>query len=143
MQTRTRLKQMLAAALVLSGFWALTGSARAAEKAPRNAPKLAGAVMCEGVRDLAPVNKAAVFSIATGKVSCFSSFDPVPRQTFIYHRWYYRDELSTKKKLFLKPPSWSTYSSIQLREADIGPWRVEITDEKGQIFRTLRFSVTD
>jgi hypothetical protein len=51
--------------------------------------------------------------------------------------------LSTKKKLFLKPPSWSTYSSIQLREADKGPWRVEVTDDKGKLFATLRFSVTD
>lgn len=101
------------------------------------------ALMCEGVRDLEPVNHAVVFSISIGRVSCFSSFDRVPRQTFIYHRWYHQDELSTKKKLFLKPPSWSTYSSIQLREADKGPWRVEVTDEKGTLFATLRFSVTD
>ena len=127
------------AVLVLIGPFIASGAAYAADKAP----ELADAVMCEGVRDLAPVNRAAVFSIAAGKVSCFSSFDPVPKQTFIYHRWYYRDELSTKKKLFVKPPSWSTYSSIQLREADIGPWRVEITDDKGHIYTTLRFSVTD
>lgn len=139
MQTRTRIKTRSMAAAVLAGVLAVLGPAQAADQGP----KLVDAVMCEGVRDLAPVSQAAVFSIAVGKVSCFSSFDPVPRQTFIYHRWYYRDELSTKKKLFLKPPSWSTYSSIQLREADKGPWRVEITDEKGQMFKTLRFSVTD
>jgi hypothetical protein len=139
MQTKTRTQLVLAVAASMSVFFAALGAAHAAEAVP----KLVDAIMCEGIRDLAPVNKAVVFSIASGKVSCFSSFDPVPRQTFIYHRWYYRDELSTKKKLFLKPPSWSTYSSIQLREADKGPWRVEITNEKGQLFRTLRFSVTD
>jgi hypothetical protein len=131
------------AAAALAAVLAVLIPAQAADQPSKQAPKLVDAVMCEGIRDLAPVSQAVVFSIAVGKVSCFSSFDPVPRQTFIYHRWYYQDELSTKKKLFLKPPSWSTYSSIQLREADKGPWRVEITDEKGRIFETLRFSVTD
>jgi hypothetical protein len=143
MQIKLQNKLVLAAAVALIGSLAALGAAQAADKPPKGALQLADAVMCEGVRDLAPVNQAVVFSIATGKVSCFTSFNPVPRQTFIYHRWFYRDELSTKKKLFLKPPSWSTYSSIQLREADKGPWRVEITDEKGRLFGTLRFSVTD
>ena len=139
MQNMTPLRRAFAVLLLFLTALSASPDALAAGKQL----KLVDAVMCEGVRDLAPVNSAAVFSIATGKVSCFSSFDPVPRQTFIYHRWYHRDELSTKKKLFLKPPSWSTYSSIQLREADKGPWRVEIADEEGTVFVTLRFSVTD
>jgi hypothetical protein len=139
MQMRTQFPGMLAAALL-----ALVAVARPpAIMAADQKLHLEEAMMCEGVRDLAPVNRAVVFSISIGKVSCFSSFDRVPRQTFIYHRWYHQDELSTKKKLFLKPPSWSTYSSIQLREADKGPWRVEVTDDKGNLFATLRFSVTD
>jgi hypothetical protein len=139
MQINTQAKWTLVVMVALGAVLGPLSASFAANKQLN----LVDAVMCEGVRDLAPVNNAAVFSIATGKVSCFSSFDPVPRQTFIYHHWYHRGELSTKKKLFLKPPSWSTYSSIQLREADKGPWRVEITDEKGTLFATLRFSVTD
>lgn len=129
----------LAAALLLFAAVAWPPASEAADKKLH----FEDAVMCEAVRDLAPVNRAVVFSISIGRVSCFTRFDRVPRQTFIYHRWYHRDELSTKKKLFLKPPSWSTYSSIQLREADKGPWRVEVTDETGTLFATLRFSVTD
>lgn len=118
MQINTLFKWALVAMVVLAGVLGPQNETLAADKQLN----LVDAVMCEGVRDLAPVNNSAVFSIASGKVSCFSSFDPVPRQTFIYHLWYHRGELSTKKKLFLKPPSWSTYSSIQLREADRGPW---------------------
>jgi hypothetical protein len=77
------------------------------------------------------------------RVSCFTSFDPVPEKTFVHHNWYYKDKLSTRIKLSLQPPRWSTFSSIQLREADKGPWRIEIADEKGDIFRVLRFSITD
>jgi hypothetical protein len=32
---------------------------------------------------------------------------------------------------------------MHLRKNDKGPWRVEITDEQGNIFQILRFSITD
>lgn len=104
---------------------------------------LVNAVMCEDVVNREPLNVAAVFSISGGKVSCFTLFDPVTERTAIYHNWYYRDELSTKIKLLVNPPRWATYSTIQLREADKGPWRVEITDADGKVLQTLRFSITD
>ena len=101
------------------------------------------AAMCEEIKEYTPYNSAVVFSIKIGKVSCFTTFDPVPEKTFIYHNWYHRDKPSTKKKLTLNSPRWSTYSSILLRETDKGPWRVEISDQKGNLFRILRFSITD
>jgi hypothetical protein len=104
---------------------------------------LAEAVMCEKMDGLSPENPAIVFSIDLGRVSCFTSFDPVPADTFVYHSWFFRDKLSTRIKLSLQPPRWSTFSSIQLREADQGPWRVEITDREGHLLRQLRFSITD
>ena len=104
---------------------------------------LAQAVMCEEIRDNAPYNQGMVFSMANEKVCCFTTFDPVPERTFIYHRWFRRDKLITSIKLSLQPPRWSTVSRIQLREADKGPWRVEITVQTGMVFRILRFSITD
>jgi len=101
------------------------------------------AVMCEEINGYSPQNTAIVFSIEIGKVSCFTLFDPVPKEMNIYHKWFYRDKLSTKKKLHLKPPRWSTLSSIQLREVDKGPWRVEITGDDGNIIQVLRFSIVD
>jgi len=104
---------------------------------------LAHAVMCEVIQEFKPWNQAVVFSITIGKVSCFTSFDPVPEKTYIYHNWYCRDSLSKQMKLFLQPPSWATFSSIQFREADKGFWRVEVTDSEGNIFHVLRFSITE
>lgn len=104
---------------------------------------LVQAAMCEDIQEFTPKNQAIVFSISIGKVSCFTSFDPVPQETSIYHNWFFRDKLSKRIKLSLHPPRWSTFSSIQLREADQGPWRVEITDQHGRILRLLRFSITD
>lgn len=105
--------------------------------------KLLDATMCDQVQNYSPLNRSVVFSVSVGKISCFTKFDPVPQKTQIQHRWYYKDTLTTKKKLFLKPPRWSTYSSIQLRDVDKGPWRVEIVDQKNRILGILRFSVTD
>ncbi len=104
---------------------------------------LVQAVMCEGLQERIPQNSTSVFSIERRKAICFTSFDPVPKKTIIYHRWFHRDQASAKIKLTLKPPRWSTYSSIQFRAEDIGPWRVEITDSQGHIFHVLRFSITE
>lgn len=104
---------------------------------------LTQAFMCEKVENSTPINQASVFSVSIGQVCCFTSFDPVPQPTLVYHKWYHRDELSTQIRLRLYPPLWSTYSQIQLRETDKGPWRVEITDQNGKMFDVIRFSITD
>ena len=104
---------------------------------------LVKAEMCEDIQELTPQNTTTVFSIERRKAVCFTSFDPVPVQTEIYHHWFHRDRPSARIKLSLQPPRWSTYSSIQLRAEDLGPWRVEVTDAKGRIFQILRFSITE
>jgi hypothetical protein len=120
-------------------------SAQAVEhqpNAPSNGMTLVRAVMCEFINDFSPQNQAVVFSVDIGKISCFTSFVNIKSSTYTRHKWYRRDELVTTKRLTLNPPNWSTYSSIQLREADKGPWRVEILSSRNQLIETLRFSVT-
>ena len=101
------------------------------------------AALCEDIQGNLPLNPTTVFSIERRKAFCFTTFDPVPQKTVIYHHWFHRDRPSAKVRLTLKPPRWSSYSSIQLRAEDIGPWRVEIADSQGRIFHVLRFSITE
>lgn len=101
------------------------------------------ALMCEEILANAPRNPTTVFSITQKKAVCYSSFDQVPQKSVVYHNWFHHDVPSAKIRLILNPPRWATFSSIQLRKTDIGPWRVEITDEKGGVLGVLRFSVTD
>ena len=112
------------------------------ERAPPGAV-LSNAVMCEEVKEHSPQNQSMAFSVTLRRVICFTAFDPVPKKTFVYHEWYRRDRLSTRVRLSLQPPRWSTFSRIQLREADKGPWRVEIKDKENNILQILRFSITD
>lgn len=141
-------------AIILAFFWLVSPMASPAqENAPPTAPSpsdsaeqelvLSQASMCEKVENLTPVRSGVVFPVSAGQVFCFTSFNPVPKTTVIYHRWYHKDELSTQTRLRLYPPKWATYSVIQLRETDKGPWRVEVSDQDGRIFEILRFSITD
>ena len=110
---------------------------------PAEKLRLLGAEMCEAIQDYCPQNQGIVFSTTVGEILCYTSFDPVPEKTVIYHSWFYKNRLITRAKLSLEPPRWSTFSKIELREADKGPWRVEITDVNGSLLKVLRFSVTD
>jgi hypothetical protein len=104
---------------------------------------LAEAAMCEQVSENTRCNKAVAFSITLGQVSCLTVFDQIEDKSFVYHSWYRQDTLSTKKRLAIKPPRWATVSTMELREADKGPWRVEISDSSGRVLAVLRFSVVD
>ena len=101
------------------------------------------AYMCEGVEGNSPYNQAVVFSAGLGRVFCFTQFNPVPENTFVFHNWYLKDKLHFSKKLALRKPQWTTFSTISIRVNDKGPWRVEILDSGERRLRTLRFSIVD
>jgi len=108
-----------------------------------NALAIAEAVVCKDIINSTPQGKSVVFSLRRGKVYCFTDFNHVPEETLIYHTWFLKDSSVSQVKLSLKPPRWSTYSSIILRGTDKGPWRVEVTDKHNNILKTVRFSVVD
>ena len=142
MKTKTRFIYSLG--IVLLTILAMPGwNLKRTDAAAASMLILDEAVMCEAMEGLAPKNKAVVFSLGIGEVLCFTSFDNIPKETVIYHKWYRSDQLSTNRKLILKPPRWSTVSRIQFREADKGPWRVEVVDDAGKVLKILRFSITD
>lgn len=129
---------------ILAVFMALPGALWAEESSDLlGEPTLTRAVMCESIQKFAPNNIAVVFSIDVGRIHCFTEFDPVPKQTIIFHRWYQSGNLVSVKQLTVNPPRWSSISSMQLRDADKGPWQVEVTDKNGKLLHTLRFSITD
>ena len=86
---------------------------------------------------------AVVFSISTERIICFNLFDPVPEQTHVFHKWYRRDTLSKRTRLTLKPPRWATFSYVAFKKADLGPWRVDVTDAEGNVLHTIRFSLVE
>ncbi len=133
-------------ALIVITFLSATGFSQendASETAIASSPVLTEAVMCEDIQQYAPVNRAVVFATGIGQVVCFTAFENIPSEMFVYHSWFRSDKLITSKRLTLNPPEWATFSKILLRQADIGPWRVEVHDQQGKIIKTLRFSITE
>jgi len=131
---------LLEGLLVFTAVWLFFAATAYSE--PSDAT-LIQAVMCESIENFQPANPAVVFSISQGEVFCFSNFDPVIKKTYIFHKWYKKDKLIFTMRLTLSPPKWSSFSRIQLRNADKGPWRVEILDTKDTLLQTLRFSMVD
>ncbi len=111
--------------------------------ADQTGPILSQAILCESIENFKPVNPSAVYPVSQGTIMCFTAFDVVPSETEIYHVWIKRDERVYRKRLILKPPRWASVSSIKLREADKGPWRVEVRGADGQLYAILRFSITE
>ena len=105
--------------------------------------KLLNAYVCEDVEEGIPSNRSVAFSVSIESICCYTLFDEIREDSSIYHRWLFHDKPVAKFKLFLKAPRWATYSSIQLREADKGPWRVEIRDSNNRLLKTIRFSIVD
>jgi len=121
----------------------LISTANVYSEQPNTKMVLVQAVMCESIENYQPLNPAVAFSISQGEIFCFSNFDPVLKKTYILHKWFKKDKLVFTMKLTLSPPKWSSFSRIQIREADKGPWRVEIWDADDTRLRTLRFSMVD
>lgn len=131
------------AAMVIWAAGTAAAQAPPGDAAAAAGPTLVEAVVCEAVDNLAPRNPAIAFSLERGEVACFTVFDPVPEPTSIYHQWIFQDRPSARMRLRLRPPRWSTFSRIQLRPGDVGPWRVEVLDAEGRRLAVLRFSVVD
>ncbi|MBW1976227.1 MAG: DUF2914 domain-containing protein [Deltaproteobacteria bacterium] len=106
--------------------------------------RLLQAQMCESVVADECIGASVVFPVRKGQVFCYTVFDGLPLGAVVYHRWYHRGELSTQISLKLSEPGKPVYSFIQLREADKGPWQVEIVDgTTGRVLGVLMFSITD
>jgi hypothetical protein len=100
-------------------------------------------IMCENIIDSRPVNETIVFSIANNRAICFTYLNQVTQKTVLFQNWYKADKLNSRFPLEIEPMQGSTFSKIQLRESDKGPWRVEITDTAGNLLKVLRFSIAD
>ena len=129
--------------LIFTGAAVLWAADAETDKEISEGPILVHAVMCEDIEEQTPKNETIIFSASAGNATCFTYFNPVPKNTLVFHNWYRGERLSAKVKLRLQSPRWSTFSRHRIRASDKGPWRVEVTGEDGTIYAVLRFSVTE
>jgi hypothetical protein len=143
-KVKEKLKYVLLIGVLTFLFPMARGMAETVDSPPGDeSPIVKKAVMCEGVQDGFPVNQTIIFDGSKNSAYCWSEFDPVSDEGVVFHKWYRRGELITSKKLSVHPPRWAAYTRLPLRQADIGPWHLNITDANGNVLRTLRFSITE
>jgi len=99
--------------------------------------------VCSTIEAGTPLGRSVVFSSAQGTLYCYSDFLQVAGQEQITHRWLLRDREVASFGLTLKPPRWSTYSSLKVPPNGRGPWRVEVLDQNGALYGVARFSIVD
>lgn len=133
----------LACCAIAAGFAAAQVDKVPSEPTEEVALILGEATACEIVKKGVPFNSAIAFSRSLGRIYCFTDFVVVGGKTVIYHNWYRKDSKRASVKLALRPPRWATFSSVTLRDGDKGPWQVEVTTDKGEVLKILRFSVID
>ena len=135
----------LAAIIFVFSFYAISSGQQSSSTSEKKLRPLTivQSHICEGVVDRAPVNPTIALSVSRNNAFCFTEIDDIDSPTYVYHNWLRRDAHVFEVKLLIKPPRWSTFSTISLRETDKGPWRVEVTDMEGNILKILRFSVVD
>ncbi|MCX7822146.1 MAG: DUF2914 domain-containing protein [Syntrophobacterales bacterium] len=153
METKACFLQGLKIFLIgLSLIYSFIAFAQTGDEAPQqiqettsedNLPFMKTGLICESVRNGHCERPTVVLSVERKQAFCYTLFENITAPRIIYHRWYHRGELTTQIRLRLQPPRWATYSSIQLREADKGPWQVEVVDETGRVYGVLRFSITE
>ncbi|RPI77040.1 MAG: DUF2914 domain-containing protein [Desulfobacteraceae bacterium] len=134
---------LLCALILTPVFYAQADQPQKTFSIPTAGNPLGRSMMCENIIDNHPLNETVLFSIAKGKAVCFSYMTRVSKKIVLFHNWYKADKLSSRFPLSIEPLQGFTWSKIELRESDQGPWRVEITDESGNLLKILRFSITD
>ena len=112
------------------------------EPTPAAELKVTGIQIAKGISGREPLETADKFDLRVGRVYCWTAVKASPAPVTIKHVWY---DYEGKKVITIKLPvesagngSWRTWSSTKVYW---GKWKVEVTDENGNILDTITFRV--
>ena len=114
------------------------------EPTPAAELKVTGIKIAKGISGREPLETADKFDLKVGRVYCWTAVKASPAPVTIKHVWY---DYEGKKVITVKLPvesagngSWRTWSSTKVYW---GKWKVEVTDENGNVLDTITFRVGD
>lgn len=100
--------------------------------------KVEKAVAATAVENREPVGEGTEFDASVGKVYCWTKILAEAAPTTIKHVWYADDQQVFEISLDIKYPSTRTWS---VKTVKAGSWRVEITDDAGNVLSAVGFAV--
>lgn len=99
------------------------------------------ALLCEDVKNRAPVNEKYSFSKETEKVYLFIEAENIIENTKISVHWIFEEKEKLKTEIELKKGKrWRAYCYKNLHKLS-GRWKVEIKDLKGNLLKEINFNV--
>ena len=101
------------------------------------------AAVATAILDRSPQGTSENFSSDVGRLFAYTRVLGSEGDTVIKHLWFYGDQLLAEIRLSVKSPNWRTYSSKKILPQWTGPWRVDITDEKGLVLKKLNFTIDE
>ncbi len=99
------------------------------------------AAVCTAIEDREPVGAADTFDIDVGKVYLSAEVMGADENTPIKHIWYYDGDAVLTVDMTISGPRWRTWSYKNIYESMTGKWRAEITDEQGNVLKSVSFEI--
>ena len=126
--------------LTLSTLIALAATAAAPRTPPKpeSGVKVEKIVVATGVTNLEPVGEGSEFPASAGTVYCWTKVSTASVPATIKHLWYLGDKKVFEFPLDLKFNSTRTWSRKSIKPGD---WRVDVTDEAGNVLSSISFTV--
>ena len=99
------------------------------------------AVICTAVVDRTPQEAGDSFSVAVGRLWCFSKISGGGEGTLIRHVWKMGENEMAVVELDIGGSPWRTWSSKTFDPTWTGAWTVEIQDADGTVLHALSFTL--
>jgi len=124
-------------AVVGAAWWLLGVAAAHGANAPPAAPgfpqhegSVARAVFTTAIADREPTDRVLVLSSTVDEVYFFTDVRHMEGRKIV-HRWEYEGRTIQEVPFEIKGPRWRVYSRKSMAGANVGKWRVIVTDAAG------------
>lgn len=127
----TQAVRLIGAGLLLAVAAAQAASAApAAPGLPQHQGTVARAIFTTGVKDREPIDRVLVLSNRVDEVYFFTDVRHMEGRKIV-HRWEYEGRTIQEVPFEIGGPRWRVFSRKTLARANVGKWRVIVTDAAG------------
>ena len=107
-------------------------------------PEVVRAQLSHAIEEREPVDSIDAIQLSSGESKSIHFYLHLKnlQGKNIRINWYHDDKLDSQLALQVHNNNWRTHASKQLDHRRLGPWRVELIDESGNLLATRNFIVT-
>ncbi len=128
------------------GLFFLTGATAALgqmmeESESASSLSVSEGVVATAVENLTPIGAGDTFGAEVGTLYAFTRINGAETETLVKHLWFHGDNLMAEIELPVRSVNWRTYSSKNVLPSWTGQWKVDVTDEDGNLLISIPFVI--